>query len=237
MISPFAPGTTTQPIDVAVKGDTELEPTEWFTVELSGAQNALIADAHGTGWIITDEGAASDQFADAAPLGTVPTPYSTSFATVEVGEPGLVSGPTFGPRSVWFQVAPGRGGLALHTTANPSGPFQAFTPGLQLSVYRGGALNTLTLVARATTHNFPNAAQPGESIDLTFLTEASGPFPELYFIQIVSASPSSTPRPDGGLSGTLSQTFYPAPANDDYARAQDIGDGQYHLDSSFAKES
>jgi hypothetical protein len=51
----FAPGATTQTIAVAVRGDTTPESNETFTVNLSGAVNASIADASGTGTIINND--------------------------------------------------------------------------------------------------------------------------------------------------------------------------------------
>jgi streptogramin lyase len=53
----FAPGVLTQTITVNVVGDTVVEPNETFTVALSGATNATIAVATGTGTILNDDGA------------------------------------------------------------------------------------------------------------------------------------------------------------------------------------
>lgn len=51
----FAPGETTKTILVAVKGDTKKEANETFFLNLSGALNALIADAQGLGTILNDD--------------------------------------------------------------------------------------------------------------------------------------------------------------------------------------
>jgi hypothetical protein len=51
----FAPGTTTQTINVQVLPDNIDEPDETFTVELSGATNATVADAQGVGTIEDDD--------------------------------------------------------------------------------------------------------------------------------------------------------------------------------------
>jgi hypothetical protein len=56
----FNPGTTTQSVTVNVTGDTTPEANETFFVNLSGAANATIATATGTGTIVND---------DSAPLG------------------------------------------------------------------------------------------------------------------------------------------------------------------------
>ncbi|WP_407353942.1 putative Ig domain-containing protein [Luteimonas sp. R10] len=51
----FAPGTTSRTIPISVAGDTAAEADETFTVGLSGATNATIADASGTGTIVNDD--------------------------------------------------------------------------------------------------------------------------------------------------------------------------------------
>jgi len=51
----FAPGDTSESIDVQVNGDTAIEPDETFFVNLSGAMNASIADAQGQGTILDDD--------------------------------------------------------------------------------------------------------------------------------------------------------------------------------------
>ena len=51
----FAPGTTSQTITVLVNGDTKFEPDETFTVNLSAAVNATIADGSGLGTIRNDD--------------------------------------------------------------------------------------------------------------------------------------------------------------------------------------
>ena len=51
----FAPGVTTQTVSVAVLGDLRFEADETFAVNLSGAQNATIADNQGLGTIVNDD--------------------------------------------------------------------------------------------------------------------------------------------------------------------------------------
>ena len=54
----FAPGVTSQTVNVAVTGDTTVEPTETLTVTLSTPSGATIARAVATGTIVTDDFAA-----------------------------------------------------------------------------------------------------------------------------------------------------------------------------------
>ncbi len=51
----FTPSTTTQTLSITVNGDTTVEATETFFVNLSGAVNAAIGDAQATGTITTDD--------------------------------------------------------------------------------------------------------------------------------------------------------------------------------------
>ena len=51
----FAAGETSKPIPVTVNGDTTVESNETFTVNLSGATGATIADAQGVGTITNDD--------------------------------------------------------------------------------------------------------------------------------------------------------------------------------------
>jgi hypothetical protein len=52
----FATGETAKPIQVEVAGDTDIEADETFSVVLSGATNATIADGEGIGTIRNDDG-------------------------------------------------------------------------------------------------------------------------------------------------------------------------------------
>ena len=56
----FPAGTTTQPVTVVVKGDTLVEPTEAFYVNLTTPVNAAIVDGQGVGTITNDDGTRGD---------------------------------------------------------------------------------------------------------------------------------------------------------------------------------
>jgi hypothetical protein len=51
----FAPGVTSQTIAITVNGDTTVEPTETFTVNLGIVTGATVADGTGTGTIVNDD--------------------------------------------------------------------------------------------------------------------------------------------------------------------------------------
>ena len=51
----FAPGSTSQPINVMVQGDLFVEPDETFVVNLSDPSGALVADGQAIGVILTDD--------------------------------------------------------------------------------------------------------------------------------------------------------------------------------------
>src|SRR5438876_1195938 len=79
----FAPGETSKPVTVLVCADTEFELDETFTVTLSGATNATIAKAVGTGTIQNDDTQPALSINDVAqPEGTTSStpPGTTAFA-------------------------------------------------------------------------------------------------------------------------------------------------------------
>ncbi|MBC7815867.1 MAG: hypothetical protein IAG10_03090, partial [Planctomycetaceae bacterium] len=53
----FSPGTTTQTVTVNVTGDTSVESTEGFTVNLSSPVGGVISDGQGVGAIVNDDSA------------------------------------------------------------------------------------------------------------------------------------------------------------------------------------
>ncbi len=62
----FAPGVTTQPVNVTVNGDVKTEPNETLLVNLSVPTNATILDSQGTGTITNDDGAPTLSIDDVA---------------------------------------------------------------------------------------------------------------------------------------------------------------------------
>ncbi|MDE0023011.1 MAG: hypothetical protein OXP69_01220, partial [Spirochaetaceae bacterium] len=60
----FAAGDTEKTLTVAVTGDTVLEADETYTVTLSGASNATLTDATGTGTITDDDGGGTVSIGD-----------------------------------------------------------------------------------------------------------------------------------------------------------------------------
>src|SRR5207244_4128568 len=87
----FAPGETSKPVTVLVCADTAFEPDETFTVTLSGATNATIAKAIGTGTIQNDDAPAVLSIDDVVkPEGTTSStpPGTTAFPfTVSLSNP------------------------------------------------------------------------------------------------------------------------------------------------------
>jgi subtilisin family serine protease len=71
----FSPSATSQTISVVVNGDTVVEPTENFQVNLSNATNSVIVDGQGVGTIATDDGAVTTSLtvnpSTVAPGGTI----------------------------------------------------------------------------------------------------------------------------------------------------------------------
>jgi hypothetical protein len=80
----FAPGETTKAITVQVNGDTDVEPDETFSVNLSNATgNATIADGQGIGTILNDD----------QPVTTPPANISIADASLAEGDSGQTAFP------------------------------------------------------------------------------------------------------------------------------------------------
>ncbi|MBN6152033.1 autotransporter domain-containing protein [Xanthomonas sp. AmX2] len=75
----FAPGVTAQGVAITVNGDTAVEPNETFSVDLSGASNAGIARATGTGTIANDDAVVTVGPAS-LPSATAGTAYSQTLS-------------------------------------------------------------------------------------------------------------------------------------------------------------
>ncbi len=117
----FAPGVTSQQVNVAVTGDTTVEPNETFTVTLSNPTGATIADGSATGTITNDDTPTTTpgvSISDASALesdpgtgGIAPGPLRTSGNQIidSTGKPVQLSGvnwfgmesTTFAPHGLW----------------------------------------------------------------------------------------------------------------------------------------
>ena len=88
----FDPGETTATIDVTINGDTAHESDETFTVDLSNASNAGIADGSGLGTIQDDDAAPTISIADASVTEGDVSDTTLSFdVTLSVASPGVVT--------------------------------------------------------------------------------------------------------------------------------------------------
>ncbi|WP_370677708.1 Calx-beta domain-containing protein [Pleomorphomonas sp. PLEO] len=90
----FAPGTTAQGVAVTINGDTAIEPSETFSVNLSGASNATIAQATGTGTILNDDGQPSLSINDVS-LSEGNAGTSAFTFTVSLSQPAGAGGVSF----------------------------------------------------------------------------------------------------------------------------------------------
>ena len=83
----FAPGETSKTIGVLVNGDTVIEPNETFTVTLSNAVGASIADGQATGTITNDD-------ANAAPVAADDNYTVAEDGVLTVAAPGVLANDT-----------------------------------------------------------------------------------------------------------------------------------------------
>ncbi|SDD45828.1 Calx-beta domain-containing protein [Aquimonas voraii] len=184
----FAPGTTTQPLIVAVIGETVPEANETFFVNLSGATNATIADNQGVGTITNDDVPVTISPAT-LPNGTVAAAYSQtvtasggvapySFA-VTAGSPP--AGLTLSPGGVLSGTPTAGGTFSFTITATDTSPF----PG----PFAGSQAYTLTI------------APP--TIVLPAATLAGGTLGAPYSASITAASGGTAPYTYAVTAGAL----------------------------------
>ena len=114
----FAPGQTSKTVTVALRGDTVIEPNESFSVLLSAATGAPIADGQGIGTVLNDDTAA--RIADASVTEGSSGVRPLNFL-VSLEQPSVL------PVSVAFQTADGSATAASDYTA-AAGTVQ-FAPG------------------------------------------------------------------------------------------------------------
>jgi extracellular elastinolytic metalloproteinase len=133
----FPPGTSSRTISVTVNGDTDVEPNETFSVNLSSAFNATIADAQGIGTIVND---------DTGGGGGVQAPFNLRVDSV-VGNTVTLRWDTSpaGPQASTFVleggVTPGQV-LASIPTGSPSPVFTFIAPAGSWSIRMHGQLGT-----------------------------------------------------------------------------------------------
>jgi hypothetical protein len=117
----FAPGVTAQTITVLVGGDTKNETDETFTVTLSGATVATIAQGMGVGTIVDDDPVPALSIGDvhlsAGSSGTTPFVFPVTLAQA--------SGQTI---TVWYATADGTATVAENDYQATSGTL-TFAPG------------------------------------------------------------------------------------------------------------
>ncbi len=140
----FAPGETSKTITVLVNGDTDVEPNETFTVNLSNAENASIAIGTGTGSIQNDDfcayaisptglntGANGEAGSTITVTTQAPCAYtattSDSFITINSGANGRGNG------TVTFSVAPNGGAARTGTIVIGDKIFTIFQAAITLT--------------------------------------------------------------------------------------------------------
>jgi uncharacterized repeat protein (TIGR01451 family) len=145
----FSPGQTTKTVTVVVKGDTIDEDDETFTVGLSGASNATIADNSGTGTITDDDAAPSLSIGDVSVtegnLGTVNATFTVTLSQA--------SGKTVGVSAA-----------SADGSATQPGDYTA-TGSVPLSFSPGQTSKTVTVVVKGDTI---------DEVDETFVVGLSG---------------------------------------------------------------
>ena len=202
----FAPGVSTRPIGVTLNGDTTVEPNETFSVTLSGALNAVLGTASGTGTIVND---------DAAPPPTV----TASPATVN---PGSVITAT-------VANGPGHPGdwAGLYPTSAPDTGFVAwqYFNGLQTHPATAMASATLLFTAPTTSGSYNVRIYANDQMGIPAATSNTISVQALPALTVNSVSVTE------GQSGTTRGHLHGDPVADQHAdRDRQLRDGQRHGD-------
>ncbi|MBO9789362.1 putative Ig domain-containing protein [Xanthomonas phaseoli] len=197
----FAPGVTAQGVAVTVNGDTAVEPNETFSVGLSGASNATIARATGTGTILNDDAVVTIS-PTSLPAATAGTAYSQTL-TASGGTPGysfvisagtLPAGMTLNAAGVLSGTPTASGSFNFTVTATDSGVPTSGSRAYTLTV--AGANVTLP----ATTLPAGTAGQAYSSA----ITPATGGIAPYSYALIAGALPAGITL--NSSSGTLTGT-------------------------------
>jgi hypothetical protein len=160
----FAPGTTSERVNVTVNGDTDVEPDETFTLTLSAAANATLGKAVGTGTIRNDDTAAP------------PPPGKPDLVVTSVNPGG---GESFNTCEVFFTVqnigeSPAGGsvtnvhghvGVAGNASTNVSTPALAPGESVQQSATIGLACNNTAMTVTADTTSVVDEANEDNNVN------------------------------------------------------------------------
>ncbi|PPT18861.1 autotransporter outer membrane beta-barrel domain-containing protein [Xanthomonas arboricola] len=198
----FAPGVTAQGVAITVNGDTAVEPNETFSVGLSGASNASIARATGTGTIVNDDlvvvvGPAS------LPAATAGSAYSQTLSasggtapyTFAITAGALPAGLTLSAAGVLSGTPTASGGFNFTATATDSGG----------SPTSGARAYTLTVAVATTT--FPATSLPAGTAGQAYssaLNPATGGVAPYTYAVTAGALPAGITL--DGSSGALTGT-------------------------------
>jgi len=212
----FAPGTTAQGVAITVNGDTAVEPNETFSVDLSGASNAGIARATGTGTITNDDavvtvGPASLPSATAgtaynqtltASGGTAPYTFAVSAGTLPTGltlsAAGVLSGtPTASGSFNFMATATDSGGSP--TSGNRAYALVVASPTLTLPA--------TTLAGGTAGQAYTAAINPatGGIAPYTY-TLSAGALPAGVTVNSATGALSGTPTVAGNFNFSLTAT-------------------------------
>ncbi|NZA27741.1 putative Ig domain-containing protein [Luteimonas sp. SJ-92] len=196
-------GQTQGTISVTVNGDTTPEPDETFTVGLSGATNASIADGTGTGTILNDDVPVSVTPAT-LPDAAVAAAYSQALGatggsgpyTFAITAGALPAGLTLAADGTLSGTPTAGGSFNFTVTATDS----SAAPG----PYTGSRAYTLTVAAATVT--LPAASLPAGTRDEPYATvvgPATGGTPGYTYAVTAGALPAGlTLAANGALSGT-----------------------------------
>lgn len=202
----FTPGQTTQTLTVLVAGEVVPEANETFTVGLSGATNATIADATGVGTITNDDVPVTVSPAT-LPNGAVAAAYSQTL-TASGGVPPHTFAVTAGALPAGLTLSSGG---VLSGTPTAGGTFSFTVTATDSSAFPGpfAGSRAYTLVVTAPTIALPAASLAGGTVSAAYsasITAASGGTSPYSYAVTAGALPGglTLSAASGAITGTPS---------------------------------
>ncbi|NTF34444.1 hemagglutinin [Rhizobium skierniewicense] len=211
----FAPGTTAQGVAVTINGDTTVEPNETVSVGLSGASNASIGRATGTGTITNDDAVVTVGPAS-LPSATAGSAYSQTLTasggtapyTFAVSAGTLPAGLSFSAAGVLSGTPTSSGSFNFTATAIDSGTPTSGNRAYTLTVASPTVILSATSLPGGTVGQAYTAAINAATGGIAPYTYAlsAGALPAGITVNSATGALSGTPTMAGTFAFTLTAT-------------------------------
>lgn len=198
----FTPGQLTRPVNVTINGDTTFEANETFSVSLSTATNATIADSQGVGTINNDDGqpaiSINNVTVTEGNAGTVTATFTVSLSqsvgvattvNFQTANGSATAGADYAPASGTVTFAAGQSTRTINVTVNSETMFE---PNETFNVNLSGATNATIADAQGVGTITNDDLPPTISIADVFISEGDSGTTSAGFTVSLSNASSQT---------------------------------------------